>query len=247
MPVVQAQSARGDALAAGAPGAAKNPYPYRVPAPDLDGGEWVNVAKPISLKDLRGRYVLLDFWTFCCINCMHVLPELKKLEHAYPNELVIVGIHSAKFDSEHVTENIREAALRYEIEHPVVNDAHMAIWQRYGAQSWPTLVLIDPAGDVVWAANGERTFEDIKAVIDRGLPYYRAQGLLKPAPRPTLIAAGKEATMPLKFPGKLLADAASGRLFIADSNHNRIVIATLDGKLQQIIGSGAIGSCRRRF
>ena len=139
----------------------------------LDGGEWVNTAKPLSLADLRGRFVLLDFWTYCCINCMHVLPELKKLEHAFPNELVVIGVHSAKFEGEQVTENIREAVLRYEIEHPVVNDAKMAIWRRYGARSWPTLVLIDPAGEVVWAASGERTFEDMKAVIDRGLPYYR--------------------------------------------------------------------------
>ena len=90
---------------------------------------------------------------------MHVLPELKKLEHAFPNELVVIGVHSAKFEGEQVTDNIREAALRYEIEHPVVNDAEMAIWRRYGARSWPTLVLIDPAGEVVWAASGERDFE----------------------------------------------------------------------------------------
>jgi thiol-disulfide isomerase/thioredoxin/sugar lactone lactonase YvrE len=221
--------------------AAENPYPYRVPAPGLDGGEWVNVAKPLSLADLRGRFVLLDFWTYCCINCMHVLPELKQLEHAFPNELVVVGVHSAKFEGEHVTDNIREAALRYEIEHPVVNDSQMAIWRRYGARSWPTLVLIDPAGEVVWAASGERTFDDIKTVIDRGLPFYKAQGLLKPAPRPTLLGEGKEAATALKYPGKVLADGPGDRLFIADSNHNRIVISTLAGKLQHVVGSGAIG------
>ena len=155
----------------------ENPFARRFAAPELDGGvEWVNTAQPIKLADLRGRFVLLDFWTFCCINCMHVLPELKKLEHAFPNELVVIGVHSAKFQGERATDNIREAVLRYEIEHPVVNDAKMTIWGTYGAQSWPTLVLIDPAGDVVWAASGERTFDEIKAVIDRGLPYYRAQG-----------------------------------------------------------------------
>jgi sugar lactone lactonase YvrE len=220
---------------------AENPYPHRIAAPPLEGGEWVNTPAPLKLADLRGRYVLLDFWTFCCINCMHVLPELKQLEHAYPNELVVIGIHSAKFEGERVTENIREAVLRYEIEHPVINDAKMVIWQTYGARSWPTLVLIDPAGDVVWAASGERSFDEIKAVIDRGLPYYKAQGLLKPAPRPKIIGASTEAATPLRFPGKILADEKSGRLFIADSNHNRIVVAKLDGKLEQVIGSGAIG------
>jgi thiol-disulfide isomerase/thioredoxin len=222
-------------------GDAANPYPRRIEAPPLDGGEWINTAKPLSLNDFRGRFVLLDFWTYCCINCMHVLPELKKLEHAFPNELVVVGIHSAKFEGEQVTENIREAALRYEIEHPIVNDAKMAIWRRYGARSWPTLALIDPSGDVVWAASGERTFEDIKAVIDHGLPYYRDQGILKPAPRPAIIGAEKLENTPLRFPGKVLADEAGGRLFIADSNHNRIITTTLDGQVQHTIGSGKIG------
>jgi thiol-disulfide isomerase/thioredoxin len=220
---------------------AEFPYPHHIAAPPLPAAEWVNTAAPVSLADLRGRFVLLDFWTFCCINCMHVLPELKKLEHAFPNELVVVGIHSAKFAGERVTDNIREAALRYEIEHPIVNDSKMAIWNTYGAQSWPTLVLIDPAGDVVWAASGERSFEDIKTVIDRGLPYYRKTGILKPAPRPKIIDASSRPATPLKYPGKILADQAGGRLFIADSNHNRIVITKLDGKLEQVIGSGEIG------
>jgi DNA-binding beta-propeller fold protein YncE len=227
--------------------AAKHPYTLRVPAPALEGGQWVNVRQPLALADLRGRFVLLDFWTYCCINCMHVLPELKKLEHAFPNELVVIGVHSAKFEGEQVTENIREAVLRYEIEHPVVNDANMTIWRRYGAQSWPTLVLIDPAGDVVWAASGEREFEQIKEVIDRGLPYYRAQGLLKPAPRPAIVGAEEQSETPLRFPGKVLADEAGGRLFVADSNHNRIVVTDIDGKLQQIIGSGAIGRADGAF
>lgn len=222
-------------------GAIVNPYPHRIPAPALEGGEWVNTAAPLALADLRGRYVLLDFWTFCCINCMHVLPELNKLEHAFPNELVVIGVHSAKFQGERVTDNVREAVLRYEIEHPVVNDPKMTIWGTYGARSWPTLVLIDPAGDVVWAASGERSFEEIKAVIDRGLPYYRSQGLLKPAPRPTIIGANKQAATPLRYPGKILADEKGGRLFVADSNHNRIVVATLAGKLEFVIGSGAVG------
>ncbi len=237
----QTTSAAGADNAPAANGTNEHPYALRFPAPSLDGGEWVNIAEPLSLDSLRGRFVLLDFWTFCCINCMHVLPELKKLEHAFPNELVVIGIHSAKFEGEQVTENIREAALRYEIEHPVVNDAQMTIWKRYGARSWPTLVLIDPAGEVVWAASGERTFEQMKAVIERGLPYYRAQGLLKPVPRPVLLEGAKSSDTPLRFPGKVLADEPGGRLFIADSNHNRVVVAGVDGKVQHVVGSGAIG------
>jgi thiol-disulfide isomerase/thioredoxin len=224
-----------------------NPYALRVPAPSLEGGDWVNTEAPLSLADLRGRFVLLDFWTYCCINCIHVLPELKKLEHAFPNELVVIGIHSAKFEGEQVTENIREAALRYEIEHPVVNDAEMTIWRRYSARSWPTLVLIDPEGDVVWAASGERTFDDMKEVIDRGLPYYREKGSLKPAPRPVLVRDDKRGATPLRVPGKVLADERGGRLFIADSNHNRIVVAKFDGTVEHVVGSGQIGRADGAF
>jgi thiol-disulfide isomerase/thioredoxin len=222
-------------------GGGAHPYPRRVPAPSLDGQfEWINTTKPISLADLRGKFVLVDFWTFCCINCMHILPELTKLEAAYPTELVVVGVHSAKFAGERDTENIREAVARYEIAHPVVNDSQLTLWNRYGVNSWPTLVLIDPLGEAVWVGNGERKFEDVKAIIDRGLPFYRAAGLVNPAPLPFWEVEEQEAT-PLRFPGKVLADDAGGRLFITDSNHNRIVVTDLAGKVQQVIGSGTTG------
>ncbi len=202
--------------------------------------QWINTTKPLSLSDLRGKFVLIDFWTFCCINCMHVLPELKKLELAYPNELVVIGVHSAKFEGEQQTGNIREAVMRYEIAHPVVNDSQLTIWNRYGIRSWPTLVLIDPAGEAVWVGSGERKFEDIKAIIDRGLPYYRSLGLLNPMPIPYITVPVPPNT-PLRFPGKVLADEAGNRLFIADSNHNKIIVTDLAGKLQHVIGSGASG------
>ncbi len=106
----------------------ENPFPGRFPAPSLDGGvEWFNTAEPIDLRDLRGKIVLLDFWTYCCINCIHVLPDLKYLEERYPENLVVIGVHAPKFENEHDSENIRQAILRYEIAHPVVNDADMTI------------------------------------------------------------------------------------------------------------------------
>src|SRR5262245_38591162 len=124
-------------LAGAVPGCA-NPAagtPERQAAPDLDGGTvWFNTARPLHLADLRGKVVLLDFWTFCCINCIHTLPELARLEKKYANQLVVVGVHSAKFDNEKVSENIRKAVLRYEITHPVVNDSQMKIWETYGSR-----------------------------------------------------------------------------------------------------------------
>lgn len=220
----------------------QHPFPRRVVAPELDGGlEWVNTERPLTLADLRGKFVLIDFWTYCCINCIHTIPELEKLERAYPNQLVVVGVHSAKFEGEQEIQNIRDAVLRYEIAHPVVNDAEMAIWRRYGVQSWPTLVLIDPNGEAVWVSSGEQTFDDLREPLERGIAYYRQQGQLDEKPLHFAREADKLQPTPLKFPGKVLADEASERLFIADSNHNRIVIATLDGDLLDTIGSGIEG------
>ena len=121
-----------------------------VPAPPLSGaGEWMNTAQPLELNALRGKFVLLDFWTYCCINCMHILPELKKLEKKYADSLVVIGVHSAKFATERDAENIRQAILRYGIEHPVVNDSQLVLWRRYAVDVWPSLRVIDPEGNVI--------------------------------------------------------------------------------------------------
>ncbi|REK10974.1 MAG: hypothetical protein DWQ37_15905 [Planctomycetota bacterium] len=206
--------------------------------------EWINTAGPIDLQRLRGKFVLLDFWTYCCINCMHILPELKKLEHAYPNEIVVIGVHSAKFETEQDSENIREAVERYEIEHPVINDARHVIWDKFQVRSWPTLCVIDPEGYLVAYNSGEIDFETLDGFFKKVMPYYRENGLIKPSPPPpTGEQAGMQAPdTALRYPGKVLADEKNDRLYIADSNHNRIVVAQLDGTLVETIGSGQIGA-----
>src|SRR5437016_8765372 len=124
-------------------GEAKTPYPKRIAAPEFPQTvKWFNTAKPLTKADLKGKFVLLDFWTYCCINCMHILPELKKLEQQFPNELVVIGVHSAKFEAEKESDNIREAILRYEIVHPVINDSKHELWNTYGVNSWPTIWLL---------------------------------------------------------------------------------------------------------
>jgi len=210
-------------------------------APELDGGvAWLNTAGPIKLKDLKGKIVVLDFWTLCCINCIHTLPELAKLEKKYPNELVVIGIHSAKFENEKNTESIRKAVLRYQVTHPVVNDAEMRIWRTYGSRSWPTLVLIDPEGKAVWADSGEGICDDLDKEIAKLVKTHKAKKTLNE--RPLHFALAHETgDSPLFFPGKVLADADSGRLFTADSTHHRIVITDLDGKKIAIAGAGTSG------
>jgi DNA-binding beta-propeller fold protein YncE len=173
---------------------------------------------------------------------MHILPDLAKLEAEFPNELVVIGVHSAKFEGEKDSQNIRDAIMRYEIKHPVVNDGQMAIWRRYGVNSWPTQVVIDPSGRYIGNASGEGNYEVIRDVIVQLVKYHEKKGALDRRPLHFMQESlGREAT-PLLYPGKLLVDQASNRLFISDSGHHRIVIARPDGsEVLEVIGTGQAG------
>ncbi|MFL6210189.1 MAG: thioredoxin-like domain-containing protein [Pyrinomonadaceae bacterium] len=230
-----AQGEQGDEMAARDRG--------RVRAPELTGGRgWLNTDKPLTIAGLRGKVVLLDFWTYGCINCIHIIPDLKKLEAKYPNELVVIGVHSAKFTNEKETDNIRRIILRYELEHPVVNDADFAIWQAYAVRAWPTRYLIDPAGYVIGRIEGEGNYEALDKTIGDTTKEFRQRGELNEQPLKLALERAQVGDLPLAFPGKVLADANSERLFIADSNHNRIVLTKLDGTLVETIGTGARGA-----
>lgn len=214
-----------------------------VNAPDFTAGlEWLNTERPLSIRELRGKIVLLDFWTYCCINCMHIIPDLKKLEAKYADQLVVIGVHSAKFTTEKGTDNIRQAILRYEIEHPVVNDKDFDVWQQYGARAWPTLVLINPKGKIVGTHSGEGIYDMFDNIIGQMAEYFRSQGTLNEKPIGFKLEKFSAPPSLLSFPGKVLADERSNRLFISDSNHNRILITTLDGKVTEVIGDGEIGA-----
>lgn len=228
----------------------QNPFPEAVMVPDgiLEGGtEWLNTSHPIDLKDLRGKIVILDFWTYCCINCMHVLPDLKFLEEKYGNQLVVIGVHSAKFDNEKVSQNIRDAIVRYEIQHPVVNDSEMQIWRKFGTRAWPTFALIDPEGKYAGSQSGEGHRELFDNVIGKLVEYHRWKGTLDETPIVFESEASKVQPTPLRYPGKVCADSAGQRLFITDSNHNRIIVSSMTGELQQIIGSGRNGRADGAF
>jgi DNA-binding beta-propeller fold protein YncE len=220
----------------------------KVRAPEITGGRgWLNTDKPLSLAALKGKVVLLDFWTYGCINCIHIIPDLKKLEAKYANQLVVIGIHSAKFQNEKETENIRRIILRYEIEHPVYNDSEYAVWQSYGVRAWPTQVLIDPAGYVIGGVSGEGNYDVIDQTVAKVVDEFRKKGELNEEPLKLVLERAKVGELPLAFPGKIVADANSDRLFIADSNHNRIVITKLDGTLVDTIGTGDAGSADGAF
>jgi len=215
----------------------------KVRAPEITGGRgWLNTDKPLSLAALKGKVVLLDFWTYGCINCIHIIPDLKKLEAKYANQLVVIGVHSAKFQNEKETENIRRIILRYEIEHPVYNDSEYAVWQSYGVRAWPTQVLVDPAGYIIGGVSGEGNYDVIDEAVGKTIADFRAKGELNEEPLKLVLERAKVGELPLAFPGKILADATGDRLFIADSNHNRIVVTKLDGTLVETIGTGEIGA-----
>ncbi|HEX7030883.1 MAG TPA: thioredoxin-like domain-containing protein [Gammaproteobacteria bacterium] len=211
------------------------------PAPEFPQDlDWINTGgDALALDDLRGKVVLLDFWTYGCINCFHIIPDLKKLEEKYGNALVVIGVHSAKFESEGDTQRIRSIAQRYERTEPIVNDRDFEIWNAYGARAWPTLVLIDPAGNVVGKVVGEGHYELLDKAIGQLVKEF--EGEIDRAPLPLEPALAKMEDTFLRFPGKVLADAETHRLFIADSNHHRIVVADFDGKVLNIIGSGDAG------
>ncbi|HEX8117564.1 MAG TPA: thioredoxin-like domain-containing protein, partial [Pyrinomonadaceae bacterium] len=214
----------------------------RVRAPELAGGRgWLNTDRPLSIAGLRGKVVLLDFWTYGCVNCMHVIPDLKRLEARYAKELVVIGVHSAKFENEKETENIRRIVLRYGLEHPVVNDADFRIWESYAVRAWPTQVLIDPSGYVVGQVAGEGNYEVIDGAVGQLVAEAKKRGTLDTRPLKFALERAKTGDLPLAFPGKVLADERGERLFVADSNHNRVVVTKLDGTLLYTIGSGARG------
>lgn len=222
----------------------ENPFPKAVKVPEgiLEGGtEWLNTSHPIDLKDLKGKIVVLDFWTYCCINCMHVLPDLKFLEEKYGKQLVVIGVHSAKFDNEKDSKNIRDAIMRYDIQHPVVNDSDMIIWRKFGTRAWPTLALIDPEGRYCGSQSGEGNRELFDNVIGKLIEYHRFKGTLDETPLVFQTEASKAQATPLRYPGKVYADEAGKRLFITDSNHNRLVVTSLTGELQHVIGTGNSG------
>lgn len=214
----------------------------KVRAPELNGGiSWLNTDKPLSLQALKGKIVLLDFWTYGCINCIHIIPDLKKLEAKYPNQLVVIGVHSAKFENEGETENIRKIILRYELEHPVVNDANYKIWDQYAVRAYPTRFLIDPNGYIIGNYVGEGYAKEIDDLVGKTADEFRKKGQLNESPLEFALESAKVGNLPLAFPGKILADEKSNRLFISDSNHNRIVITDLQGKLLETIGNGETG------
>lgn len=211
------------------------------PAPPFPPGlTWFNVASPLTLAELRGKVVILDFWTLGCINCQHIVPDLERLEGEFGDALAVIGVHSGKYETEHDDASIAEAIDRLGLKHAVVNDPDFVFWSRYGARAWPTLVIIDPAGNLVGYHAGEGVYPLFQPIVASLVAEFEARGQLSREPLPSLSGSRATATI-LRYPADVAVDEAAGRLYIADSGHNRILVAAVDGELVAAIGDGAEG------
>jgi thiol-disulfide isomerase/thioredoxin len=193
----------------------------RLRAPELRGRGWLNTGgSPVSLADLRGRIVVLDFWTFCCVNCLHVLDELRPLEERYADSLVLIGVHSPKFEHEADPDALAAAVERYAVHHPVLDDPELATWQAYTARAWPTLVVIDPEGYIVASMSGEGHAHGLSVLVEELIEEHRAKGTLRQGDSP--YAAPAPAVTPLRFPGKVAA-LPDGSFVVSDTAHHEVV------------------------
>lgn len=217
------------------------PRRARVRAPELIGkGGWLNTGDhQYTLADLRGRVVILDFWTFCCINCLHVLDELRELEEKHRDTVVIIGVHSPKFVHEAEHQAVVDAVERYGVEHPVLDDPELATWKQYAVRAWPTLVVIDPEGYIVAQHAGEGHAHAIARLVEELEAEHEAKGTLRRGDGP-YVAPEPEPTV-LRFPGKALL-LPSGTFLVSDTTRHQLVELAEDGEtVVRRIGSGARG------
>ncbi|MFF6775571.1 thioredoxin-like domain-containing protein [Streptomyces sp. NPDC012637] len=215
--------------AAPAPTPAPAPRRARVRAPELIGkGGWINTGgKDLKLADFRGRTLILDFWTFCCINCLHVLDELRELEEKHRDTLVIVGVHSPKFVHEAEHQAVVDAVERYEVHHPVLDDPELATWKQYAVRAWPTLVVIDPEGYVVAQHAGEGHANAIRTLVEELEAEHEAKGTLRRGDGPYV--PPEPVATDLRFPGKAVL-LPSGNLLVSDTTRHQLVELEQDGE-----------------
>lgn len=213
---------------------------YKVRASELLGRNWLNTGgEQLNLEALRGKIVILDFWTFCCINCLHVLDELRPLEAKYADVLVTVGVHSPKFEHEADPDALAAAVERYEIHHPVLDDPELVTWQAYGARAWPTLVVLDPEGYIVAHLSGEGHAQGLGSLVDELVAEHEAKGTLHRGNGPYVAPEAREGD--LRFPGKTIA-LANGNFLVGDSGHHRLVELGNDlSTVVRTIGAGVKG------
>ncbi|MCT2177833.1 redoxin domain-containing protein [Brachybacterium muris] len=216
------------------------PLSARAHGSPLRGRAWLNTGGvELDLEDLRGKIVLLDFWTFCCVNCLHVLDELRPLEEKWSQELVVIGVHSPKFEFEKDPEALADNIERYEVSHPVLDDPELRTWSEYGARAWPTLMVLDTHGRIAGNLSGEGHAANLDALIERLVAEGEADGSLRRGPAPTVLTERTPQT--LRYPSKVTS-LRDGRVVVSDAGQHRIVVFRPDGvTVDEVIGEGIRG------
>lgn len=206
--------------------------------PDFDSGlEWLNCKEELSFKgNLSGKIVILDFFTYCCINCMHILPDLEAVEEQYKDTdgVVVIGVHSAKFENEKTSANILNAVLRYGMTHPVVNDPEATGWHRLGVACWPTLMFVSPRGELIYQLVGEGHRDQLLRFVDVATRFYAEQ--LNRTALPVELARDRLPRNALLYPGKLCTNRSGDLLFVADTGHHRVLVLDNKGSVLRVIG-----------
>ena len=179
------------------------------------------------------------------MNCLHILPDLKSLERDFTIDdgVVVIGVHSAKFSNEKLSANIRSAVQRYDISHPVVNDAEARLWHLLGVQCWPTLVVVGPQGQILLSLAGETHGSLLHQFVSVAVQFYsHSQQLVKGGLTSCL---GPSQTLPsastLLYPGKVSVSRNGDRIAVTDTGHHRVLLIRLDGSVQV----GVFGKCHR--
>jgi thiol-disulfide isomerase/thioredoxin len=138
-----------------------------IAAPELAAGDWIN-SEPLKLRDLRGRVVLIEFWTFGCYNCRNTLPYVKGWDARYRAQgLTVIGVHSPEFEEERRIEHLRREVASLGIMYPVVTDNDYQTWGAYGVEAWPTAFLLDKQGRIRWKHVGEGGYDDVERLIQK--------------------------------------------------------------------------------
>ncbi|HEU4974378.1 MAG TPA: thioredoxin-like domain-containing protein [Baekduia sp.] len=204
----------------------------RVRAPELADGGWIGV-DGLSLADLRGKVVLLDFWTLACVNCQRVVEELRGLERRFSDALVVVGVHSPKFAHEHEHAAVRDAVARHRVTHPVLDDPERTTWDAYAVKAWPTLVLVDVHGRVALTVSGEGHAVELAAAIERLVAEAEDEGALRRGSPSLGTGAGAPGTGELAHPGKVDVggDVLAPLIAVADTGHDRVLVCAASGEV----------------
>jgi thiol-disulfide isomerase/thioredoxin len=228
-------------------GEAKPATTARAAVPGFAGATaWLNIDHALTTDELAGRVVVVDFWTSCCINCMQTLPTLAAVEDKFQNDaVVVIGVHSPKFDAETERTRLSDAVRQYSIKHPVAIDGSMAVWNAWHVQSWPTVIVLDSHGREVWRGSGEPDRKTLESIVQQTLAEAERDGSVTHEPL-TGLAPERDDSGPLAFPGKVAVLSDRG-LAISDTGHHRIVLVDATGKVTATIGSGLAGNTDGAF